>query len=213
MKRREFSLGVAAAATLATPLAAQAQGTPVEGKDYVKLSQPVPVASTGKVQVIEFFWYGCPHCNAMEPSLEAWLRKLPAEASFQRVPVGFTPVHELHQKLFYAMEAMGLLETLHRKVFAAIHVQHRSLNKEADLVEFMASQGVDGAKFGETLRSFSVIGKARQAKQLTAAYRIDGVPALGIHGRYYTSAALAGGHDKAFAATDWLIQQVRKAGL
>ncbi|NDY93509.1 thiol:disulfide interchange protein DsbA/DsbL [Ideonella sp. TBM-1] len=212
MPRRDLTLGLAAAGLLPA-LPALAQGAPAEGKDFVRLSQPVPMAASGKVEVVEFFWYGCPHCNAMEPSLEAWVRKLPADVSFRRMPVGFTPVHELHQRLFYTLEALGQLEAVHRKVFAAIHVQRRNLNSEAALVEFAGSVGLDAARFSETLKSFSVSGKARQAKQMTAAFRIDGVPALGVHGRFYTSAALTGSHERAFAVTDWLIQQVRKAGV
>jgi thiol:disulfide interchange protein DsbA len=210
MKRRDFSAQLAAAA-LGLPLAgrALAQGAPVEGQNYVRLSQPVAVPSTGKIDVIEFFWYGCPHCFAFEPSLDAWSKKVPADVAFRRVHVGFTALHQTHQKIFCTLEAMGLVEQMHRKVFNAIHQQRRHLDKEADIQAFATENGVDGAKFMDVFKSFAVQTKARQYSQLTDAYKIDGVPALGVHGRYYTSVALAGSHEKALQVVEFLAQKVR----
>jgi thiol:disulfide interchange protein DsbA len=214
MKRREFSVQLAAAALL--PLVtsqAQAQGAPVEGQNYIRLAQPVATsAPPGKVDVIEFFWYGCPHCNALEPVLEAWLKHLPPQISFRRVHVGFTALHETHQKIFYTLEAMNLVEQLHRKVFAALHVQHRRLDKESDIAAFVTENGVDANKFMEVYKSFAVQTKARQAKQLTDAYKIDGVPALGVQGRYYTSVGLAGGQQNALAVVEYLAKKVQAGG-
>lgn len=211
MNRREFSL-LATSAGLGLSLAptAHAQGAPVEGTHYVKLSQPVPVTPTGKVEVVEFFWYGCPHCFALEPTLEQWVKSLPADVNFRRVPASFTPMYEFHQKLFYSLETLGLLGTLHRKVFNYIHLDRKPLAKEADVLTFATAQGVDGAKIVETMKSFSVQTKARQAKQLSEGYRIDGVPALGVQGKFYTSVAMAGGPERAFAVTDYLIDNIRK---
>jgi protein dithiol oxidoreductase (disulfide-forming) len=212
MKRREFSaLTLTGSASLALSPVARAQGTPVEGTQYVKLSQPVAVANSGKVEVVEFFWYGCPHCNALEPAFDAWARRQPADVAVNRVPVGFTPVHEFHQKLFYALDAMDVLDGLHRKVFHAIHVEHKRINTEADVAAFAKSQGLDADKLVALLKSFSVIGKARQAKQLAEAYRIDGVPAIGVQGRYYTSGPMAGNHERTLAVTDYLIGLIRKS--
>lgn len=210
MKRREFSLALGGAALAAAGTPALAQGGPVEGQHYVRLSQPVPVPGGGKVDVVEFFWYGCPHCNALEPFLEAWIKRLPGEAAARRVPVGFSPLHETHQRIFYALEALGVLPTMHRRVFAAIHVDRKRLDKEADILAFMTANGVDAAKFGELFTSFSVQTKARQAKQLAEAYRIDGVPAIGVAGRWYTSSAMAGGHERALATADYLIGLARR---
>jgi protein dithiol oxidoreductase (disulfide-forming) len=211
MKRRDFStLTVAGTAGLGLSPVARAQGTPVEGTQYVKLAQPLPVPGTGKVEVVEFFWYGCPHCNALEPAFDAWSRRQPADVSVNRVPVGFSPVHEFHQKLFYALEAMGVLEAQHRKVFNAIHVEHKRLNTEADVAAYAKAQGLDADKLVATLKSFAVIGKARQAKQLAEAYRIDGVPAIGVQGRYYTSGPMTGSHERTLAVTDYLIGLARK---
>ena len=210
MKRRDFSAQLAAAA-LGLPFAGQvlAQGAPVEGQNYVRLSQPVPVPSTGKIDVIEFFWYGCPHCFAFEPTLDAWSKKVPADVAFRRVHVGFTALHQTHQKIFCTLEAMGLVEQMHRKVFNAIHQQHRRLDKDADIQAFMQENGVDGAKFMDVFKSFAVQTKSRQYSQLTDAYKIDGVPALGVQGRYYTSVALAGSHERALQVVEFLAQKVR----
>jgi thiol:disulfide interchange protein DsbA len=215
MKRREFAatiLVATAGTTALTPLS-HAQGTPAEGKEYVRLSQPLPTTTGGKIEVIEFFWYGCPHCNEFEPMLEAWVKKLPADVVFKRVPVAFRDEpFGAHQRIYYALEAMGQVEAMHRKVFYAIHNDRARLDKPADIGAFMAKNGLDSAKFLDIYNSFSVQTKARQAKQLSEAYRIDGVPALGIQGRFYTSGSLAGSNDKALAVTEFLMQQIRKTG-
>ena len=212
MQRREFSTALVGAGALALGLPAAAQGGPVEGTHYVRLGQPLPVtAPAGKVEVVEFFWYGCPHCNAFEPALEAWVKKLPEFVAFRRVPVQFREEpFGTHQRIYFALETMGQLEAMHRKVFAAIHNDRLKLDKPAEIQAFMSKNGLDGARFIEVMNSFGVQTKARQAKQLAEAYKIDGVPALGIHGRYYTSGALAGGHANALAVADLLIQRSRK---
>ena len=214
MKRREFSVQlVGAGLGLAFAPALHAQGAPVEGTHYVRLSQPAPVTLPSpdkKIDVVEFFWYECPHCNVFEPQLEAWSQKLAPDVALRRLPVGFTARHQLGQKLFYALEEMGQLKTLHRRIFAAIHVQNVRLNTEAEMLAFVVANGVDGAKFTEAFRSFSVNTKAAKAKQLTDAYKIDGVPALGIQGRFFTSGALAGSHERALAVADFLIDRSRK---
>jgi protein dithiol oxidoreductase (disulfide-forming) len=211
MNRRLFALQLALAGSAPlVPWAARAQGAPVEGKDYARLAQPVAMPATGKVEVVEFFGYWCPHCHAFEPMLEAWVRKLPADVAFRRVPVAFSAPQEPYQKIFLALEAMGQLETMHRKVFTAMHVQKQRLDKESEIVALMTANGIDGAKFSETFKSFTVASKAKQARQTADAYRIDGVPTLGIHGRYFTSPSLAGSHEQALRVTDYLIQRTRK---
>ena len=145
--------------------------------------------------------------------LDAWTKKLPADVSFRRVPVAFREEpYVAHQRIFYALEEMKLTDTMHRRVFAAIHVDHMRLDKPADIAAFMTKNGVDGAKFLEYYNGFSVQTKARQAAQLAQAYKLDGVPAIGIQGRYFTSASMAGSHERALAVTDYLIQQVRAKG-
>lgn len=214
MNRRHFSARLAAGGLAITALGAagpvRAQGKPVEGTHYVKLAQPVPVPP-GKIEVVEFFWYGCPHCNAFEPLLETWTAKLPPDVAFRRVPVAFRDEpFTSHQKIFYALEAMGLLASMHRKVFYAIHGERQRLDKPADIQAFMVKNGVDGAKFMENFNSFSTQTKVRQATKLAADYKIDGVPALGVHGRYFTSGTLAGSPQASLAVTEYLIGLARK---
>ncbi len=214
MKRRDFSLQLAVAglgAAWAAP--AGAQGAPVEGTHYTKLAQPVAVSTpAGKIEVIEFFSYGCPHCFALEPTLEGWAKQLPPDVVFKRVPVGFNALYENYQKIYYALEAMGQVEHMHRKVFNAIHQQRLRLDKEADIAAFMTANGVDGAKFLDLYKSFTVQTKAKQAQQLSQAYKIEGVPSMAVQGRYVTSGSQAGSNERALAVTDALVQVARKPG-
>ena len=210
ISRRQFTLITAASAVAVTP-AARAQGAaPVEGRDYVRLGTPVAVPGGGKIDVIEFFSYGCPHCHSFEPMLEQWVKTLPPDVAFRRIPVAFNPVFEAYARLFYALEAVGQVDALHKRVFAAIHVQRQRLDKDNDIAAFVTSNGGDGTKVVEALKSFGVATKMRQAKQAMEAYKIDGVPAIGIHGRWFTSGSLANGNDKALAVADHLIQRARK---
>jgi thiol:disulfide interchange protein DsbA len=214
MQRRDFSKQLAATGLgLAVATLARAQGAPVEGTHYVRLSTPAPVTlptPDKKIEVVEFFWYGCPHCYAFEPVLEGWVKKLPPDVAFRQVPVGFAPPHQVHQRLFYALEELGQLPAVHRKIFNAIHQQNKRLNSEAEIVAFVSALGVDGAKFSAAFKSFGVNSKANRAKQLSEAYKIDGVPAVGINGRFYTSASLAGTHERAVQVADALIQKSRQ---
>lgn len=214
MKRRDFSLQMTAAGLgVAWTGSAVAQGTPVEGKHYTRVAPPVAVsAPAGKIEVVEFFSYGCPHCFALEPTLEAWAKRLPPDVVLKRVPVGFNALYENYQKIYFALEAMDKLDAMHRKVFDAIHQQRMRLDKDADIAAFMTANGVDGAKFIEHFKSFSVQSKARQAQQLSQGYKIEGVPTMGVQGRYTTSGSLAGSNERALAVTDFLIQSVRKPG-
>jgi thiol:disulfide interchange protein DsbA len=216
MQRREFSqaaLAAASATTLAAlPLGVQAQGKPpAEGKDYLLLSKPAPTeAPAGQIEVVEFFWYSCPHCNEFEPQLEAWAAKAPKDVSLRRVPVSFRPDFEPQQRLYYVLEAMDKLAALHKKVFFAIHVEKQVLNT-ADLVSAWAQkQGIDKAKFTELYNSFPVNMKTRKATQLQEAFMVDGVPALGVDGRYYTSGSLAGTMVRALTVTDHVLTLARK---
>lgn len=215
MQRREFSqaaLAAASATTLAAlPLGVQAQGKPpAEGKDYLLLSKPAPTeAPAGQIEVVEFFWYSCPHCNEFEPQLEAWAAKVPKDVSLRRVPVSFRPDFEPQQRLYYVLEALGKLAALHKKVFYAIHVEKQTLNT-ADLVSAWAQkQGIDKAKFTELYNSFPVNMKTRKATQLQEAFMVDGVPALGVDGRYYTSGSLAGTMVRALTVTEHLLTLAR----
>ena len=219
MNRRDFSrqlTGTGLAALAGTSLLAVdrawAQGAPVEGQHYVKLSTPVAVSlpsADKKIDLVEFFWYGCPHCNTFEPLLESWLKRLPPDVSFRQVHVGFGAPHQTHQRLYYALEELGLLGSLHRKVFATIHQQNKRLLSDGEISEFASANGVDPAKLLAAMKSFGVNTKSTRARQLAEGYKIDGVPALGIQGRFYTSGSLAGSHERMMAVAEFLIARVR----
>lgn len=213
MKRRDLTR-VAAAAPLVLsglPLWAQAPRGPVEGTDYLKLERPAPVsAPPGKIEVVEFFWYACPHCNAFEPKLEAWMKRAAPDVVVRRVPVAFRDSFVPQQRLYYVLEALGKLDELHGKVFHTIHVEKQPIDREGSITDWAVKNGLDKAKFSELYNSFAVSTKARQATQLQEAYRIQGVPAMGVHGRFYTDGTMAGSLDRALAVTDFLLAEVRR---
>lgn len=215
MKRRDFSLAAAAVAVpgLTGVGQAAAQGAkPQAGKDYMVLDKRVPMdAAAGKIEVIEFFWYSCPHCNAFEPALEAWIKTAPKDVSIKRVPVSFREDFAPQQRLFYTLEAMNKLDEMHRKVFQAVHVERQAISKDDAIIAWAEKQGLDKAKFTEVFRSFTVASKLRRAAQLQDAFKVEGVPALGIAGRYYTDGSMAGSMERALKVTDYLITEARKS--
>jgi len=193
---------------------------PVENTDYRVLENAQPVDSGNKVEVIEFFWYSCPHCNAFDPELANWVKSQGSNIVFKRVPVAFRPTDEPQQRLYYALEVMGKTEELHKKIFHAIHVEHRQLNEEGAIADFVASQGVDRAKFLNAYNSFGVQAKVRRAVQLLELYKVDGVPLIAINGRYETSPSIVGAsvgeqpEPVLFVSTlkvmDWLVAKSHK---
>lgn len=166
--------------------------SPVAGKEYRVLPAPQIVESKGKVEVVEFFWYSCPHCNAFDPYLAGWVKAQGSNIVFKRVPVAFRPGDENQQKLYYALEAMGKNEQLHSKIFYAIHVDHQHLDTEAAIADFVASNGVNRDAFLNAFRSFPVSTKSQQATQMAHAYELDGVPLVAVNGHYETSPSIAG---------------------
>ncbi|QDX82101.1 hypothetical protein B9N43_13100 [Denitratisoma sp. DHT3] len=157
---------------------------PVEGKDYVTLNPPQATESPGKIEVTEFFWYGCPHCFHFEGALNQWLKTLPKDVGFRRVPGAARPWLP-GAKLFYALDAMGLEDKLRAQIFSAIH-ESRELHpiREAGFAEWLGKKGVDAKKFTDIYNSFTVLSKVKQAEQLNAGHRIDAVPAVVVGGRY-----------------------------
>ena len=214
MLRRDFTLRSAALAALpllSTGLAHAQAKPPEEGIDYLTLDKRLATeAPQGKVEVIEFFWYSCPHCNAFEPRLEGWIKKLPPDVVMRRAPVAFRDSFVPQQRLFYTLEAMGKVEEVHRKVFHAIHVERQALDKQESITAWVEKQGLDKAKFSELYNSFSVQTKARRAAQLQNDFKVQGVPSLGIAGRFYTDGSMAGTMERALQVTDYLIAEARK---
>ena len=213
MKRRLFS-----SALLATPAwlgqsAAWAQALFKSGKDYLPLDRPVATeAGNGKIELIEFFWYSCPHCNAFEPTFAQWIKTAPKDVVVRRIPVAFRDDFAPQQRLFFTLEAMNLLDSLHAKVFAAIHVEKQALNTDAAIADWIGKQGVDKAKFSETYKSFGVASKLKRAVQLQNDFRVEGVPSFGIAGRFYTDGSIAGSMERALKVAESLIAQSRTRG-
>jgi thiol:disulfide interchange protein DsbA len=213
MKRRNFSLacGAAMASSALVSTTALAQGNaPVAGKNYQVVSKPAAVeAPAGKIEVVEFFWYNCPHCNSFEPAFEAWTKRVPKDIVVRRVPIAFRADFQPQQRLYYTLEALGLVEKLTSKVFAAIHAEKQKLDSAEQITEWVVKQGVDKAKFLDQFNSFAVANKASKATQLQNAYQIEGVPALGVAGRFWTDGSMNGSMERALQVVDFLAAGIR----
>ena len=212
MQRRAFTqAALMSTATLALPSAFAQAAAFKEGADYLKLGRPAPVdAPAGKVEVVEFFGYWCPHCASFEPTFHAWTKKVPAHVVVRRSPVAFREDTVPLQRLYFAIEAMGRIDDLHGKVFTAIHGERQRLNTTEQITEWVVKQGVDKEKFLGFYNSFGVAGKVQRAKQLSEAYQIDGVPSLGVAGQYYTSGTQAKSLQRALGVVEQLADFGRK---
>mgnify|MGYP001110139094 CR=1 FL=1 len=198
---------VAAAVFSLTALAAGPEA--FEGHDYARLKNAQPVATGKKIEVLEFFWYRCPHCFQLEPGLDKWLKTLPKDAQLRRVPAVFRDDWMPGAKLYYTLEQMGLLSRLHTKVFDAYHLENLNLNDPALLGGWIAKQGVDRKKFEGIYNSFSIQSKATQGARLATAYGITGVPTLIIDGKYMTSESMTNSEPRLFEVLDQLIVKAR----
>jgi thiol:disulfide interchange protein DsbA len=198
-----FSAGTAAAQAIA-------------GKDYRLLSPQQPTDSGKKVEVLEFFWYGCPHCSSLQPSLGAWLKRKPADLEFKRVPAVFQDSWVPLTKAYYTIEAMGLVDKLHHDVFSAIHEQKIRLQDTTVLFDWAAKRGVDRQKFIDTYNSFAVQSRAQRSLDMTRNYDISGTPALVVDGRYLTAPSMTLNPDNSinyerfFRVVDELVALARK---
>jgi len=181
------------------------------GKQYTVLSTPVPVSQPGKIEVVELFWYGCPHCYAFEPSINPWIAKLPADVNFHRIPAMFGGIWNVHGQLFLTLDAMGVEHKVHTAVFDAIHKEGKKLATPEEMADFLAGQGVDKDKFLSTYDSFAIKGQIEKDKKLAMAYQISGVPTMVINGKYRFDIGSAGGPDKALELADFLIAKEREA--
>lgn len=185
-------------------------GPPVEGAQFVRLKAPQPTSTPGKVEVLEFFTYACPHCYEFEPDLEPWVKKLPADVVFRRVPVPFLTSADNLMRSYYAFETMGIVDVMTPKMFQAMNVDRLQLAKPEDVAALVTKSGADGAKFLEAVKSFTVANDVLKAKKIFNDFGIDGTPTLAIQGRYLTSPAQAGGQRQALTVADFLIDRSRK---
>ena len=211
MKRRLFSTAMLSATAWLGHTSAWAQQAFRSGKDYITLERPVATeAGTGKIEVLEFFWYSCPHCNQFEPAFEQWAKNAPKDVVVRRVPVAFRDDCVPQQRLDYTLEAMNLVEKMHIRVFTAIHGEKLMLNSDAAVLAWAEKQGIDKAKFEQAYKSFGVATKAKRAVQLQNDFKIEGVPSLGVAGRFYIDGTLAGSMPRALQVADALIAQSRQ---
>ena len=197
-------------ALVLAPLLARAQGRD-PGFSFSELKLAQPVETPGRIEVIEFFWYGCPHCYSLEPAIDAWLKKLPADVEFRRVPAVLSQNWVAHAQVYFAFEALGALARLHRPFFDAIHRDRLRIDNQAAFDQWLQKQGVEPKKFVEVARSFGVESRVKRAAQISAIYGIDGVPALAVHGRYTVSAEQGGSREGMLRTVDYLIGVVRKS--
>jgi thiol:disulfide interchange protein DsbA len=178
------------------------------GEGWDPIDPPIATsAPEGKVEVVEFFWYGCPHCYTLEPQIKAWLEKKPENVVFKRIPSPLNPNWSVHSQFFYAAESLGVIDKLHKPLFEAMQVKKRRLFDKKSLIDFAVEQGVDRQKFTDAWDSFGVYVKVQQARKLSQRYGIDGVPAIGIDGKYKTSGSLAGTYSKMFEIVDELVSK------
>jgi len=212
-RRRDFLIALCASPTLlASPaVLAQGRGEPPEG-DYTVLANPQPTDSPGKIEVLDFFWYGCPHCYAFLPELESWRKRQPADVNFRHMPVDFNdPSREPHTRLFCTLQVLNKVEDLHVKVFDAFHRSHLRLNDADTIADFMAANGIARDQWLAAYNSFSVAGLVRRARIAFQTYQIDGTPTLAVDGRFLTSPTIVRSHSNAatMAVVDGLIEKVR----
>lgn len=178
-----------------------------EGVEYIKLATPLPTQTGDKIEVQEFFWYGCPHCFQFDPKIEHWVKNKPANVEFVRTPAPLNPNWMVHTKTYYALEAMGKIEQFHTPLFNAMHVTKMKLYTPEAIADFLAQKGVDRKMFLDTFNSFPVDSRSRKAAQLGNQYKVTGVPALTVNGKYLINTNQAGGFDEVLNILNYLVNK------
>jgi protein dithiol oxidoreductase (disulfide-forming) len=203
---------IASAALTAAPLLVHAQAAPrapQEQKDYVRLKNPIPTESGAKIEVLEFFQYTCPHCYAYEPYLAGWRKKLPPDVEYKRIPIAWDNSTMPHVRIYYTLEALGKINEMHEKVFAAIQKNRQPMINPDQIADFMAANGIDRKQWLDTYNSFSVAARANRAGQVWRAYQIDGTPTMAVDGKFKTAPSMVGTREGSLIVLDYLVQQAR----
>jgi thiol:disulfide interchange protein DsbA len=195
-------------ALLATAVQAEAY---TEGKQYMALANPQPTSSADKIEVVELFWYGCPHCYRLEPYVSEWVASKPDDVEFILMPAIIGPPWELLAKAFYTAEFLDVQDKIHIALFEAIHNDKKKFNDEAAVQALFVAQGVSEQDFRNTFNSFAVSVKVNNAKLMTKRYAISGVPTIIVNGKYNTSGSLAGSNENIIKVVDYLVEQERQA--
>ena len=203
---KKFLLGSLATAIFTISGSAMAANF-VAGKDYSVVANPGKVDVPGKIEVREFFWYGCGHCFTLEPYMQAWLRKLPKDVNFVRTPAAMNPVWEMNARGYYVSEALGVRKKTHLPLFHAIHDKGQQIFDQQSQAKFFVKYGVPEAKFNSMFNSFAITSKISQAKQLARQYQLTGVPAVVVNGKYIVQ----GNNGKVIQVVNYFVDQERKA--
>ena len=202
---KKFILGGAAALIMAFSMQTMAAEF-VAGKDYTVVANSVKVEVPGKIEVREFFWYGCPHCFTLEPHMQAWLKELPKDVRFVRTPASMNPVWEQGARGYYVMEALGVRKNIHLPLFHAIHKEGKQIFSQAEQANYLALYGIPQEKFNSLFNSFAITGKVAQGNRLAQQYQLSGVPAVVVNGKY----VVTGEDGKVTQVVNYLIQKERK---
>ena len=204
MNFRKIAALAAALLTFSLGAASQAQ------QPFQALNPPQPPEGGGKIEVLEFFWYGCPHCYSLEADVNAWVKNVPKDVVFKRVHAAPNEAWAESARIYYTLEAMGLVDQYHGKVFEAFHKENLNLANPRIREDWLKKNGIDVAKYNEVAKSFTVATKLQRARQMTVNYKVDGVPRVFVNGRYYTAPEFAGGGSRVFHVVDQLVAQARK---
>jgi len=196
-----------ATAAMIVTLGLSGAGNVMAAQGYELVTPPQPTTSKDKVEVVELFWYGCPHCFKLEPYVERWLKRKPKNVKFVRMPGMFRPSWEIHGRAYYTAEILGVVDKVHRPMFDAIHEQKRPMNTEAAIMALFKKNGVSEKDFKRAFHSFAVETKLRRAKDMGRRYGARGVPAIIVNGKYRISAQSAGGNAKIFKVVNKLAKQ------
>jgi len=181
-----------------------------QGQDYIELANPQPTSSGDRIEVVELFWYGCPHCYHLESYVKEWLASKPEDVEFVRMPAIVSARWELLAKAYYTAELLGVLDRTHEALFAVLHEEKRKIVDEAALQEFFVSQGVSAEEFKNTINSFAVNVKINNARQMTRRYALTGVPTMIVNGKYSTSPGMARGNEAVIKVVNYLVGKERK---
>lgn len=180
-----------------------------EGVKYQRIANPQPTSMAEKIEVLEFFWYGCPHCYQLEPEVEDWLQNNPDDVAFVRMPAVLGPSWELLTRAFYTAELLDATDKIHKPLFERLHKARKKIRNTDELKAFFVEQGVSAEDFDNTFSSFAVITKTNRSKQVSGLYGITGVPAMVVNGKYLVTAKMAGSNKQMLDVVDYLVEQER----
>lgn len=207
-----LALLITGAGTAQQPASPQpaSQPTPIRADIDYRVIKPQPVSVTNGIEVIDFFWYGCPHCYNLQPALERWIRRKPADVTLRRIPVILRDSWAPHARIYYTLEALGEVERLHQRVYRSYHVEELFMSKPEVMSEWAVRNGIDRERWDEAYNSPAVQRKVEEAARLTRAYGITGTPSLVVNGRYLTSGSMAQSLNGVIVILDGLIDKMRR---